>query len=225
MLGLAKQLECVGSSGGSPERMEVLKPLPPIGLGPLPTLSIPRVLKGAFGRTAALTRDKYNFILNKHLHSVHSPSGRGAQSSAVLRTSKLPQGPRSSSASSASSCPCSCCTLRGSAASSLRRLRSTIRPKARRSSLSNRTVRESPSSRSRSLSLNEMVARRPSSRMCTSPSVRSNTASGCTWEESRTKTLPLDLTAMKYVSHRLRNRVASLLMVDLCSKMLPDLVL
>lgn len=89
-------------------------------------------------------------------------------------------------------------------------------------------------------------------RMCTSPSVRSNTASGCTWEESRTKTLPLDLTAMKYVSHRLRNRVASLgnkmlceathlailwvplyvilvatylLMVDLCSKMLPDLVL
>lgn len=114
-------------------------------------------------RTAALTRDKYNFILNKHLHSVHSPSGREAQSSAVLRTSKLPQGPRSSSASSASSCPCSCCTLRGSAASSLRRLRSTIRPRARRSSLSNRTVRESPSSRSRSLSLNEMVARRPSS--------------------------------------------------------------
>lgn len=115
------------------------------------------------GRTSALTRDKYNFILNKHLHSVHSPSGRGAQSSAVLRTSKLPQGPRSSSASSASSCPCSCCTLSGSAASSLRRLRSTIRPRARRSSLSNRTVRESPSSRSRSLSLREMVARRPSS--------------------------------------------------------------
>lgn len=149
--------------------MEVLKPLPPIGLGPLPTLylslakSQPRVPRGAFGRTAALTRDKYNFILNKHLHSVHSPSGRGAQSSAVLRTSKLPQGPRSSSASSASSCPCSCCTLRGSAASSLRRLRSTILPRARRSSLSNRTVRESPSSRSRSLSLSEMVARRPSS--------------------------------------------------------------
>jgi len=86
-------------------------------------------------------------------------------------------------------------------------------------------------------------------RMWTSPSVSSSTASGCTWEESRTKTLPLDLTAMKYVSHRLRSRVASLgtkgwvrpllshprrpappdsphlLMVDLCSKMLPDLVL
>lgn len=87
--------------------------------------------------------------------------------------------------------------------------------------------------------------------MWTSPSVISSTASGCTWEESRTKTLPLDLTAMKYVSHRLRSRVASLgneglgeatlwpslealpslrpvphlLMVDLCSKMLPDLVL
>lgn len=134
------------------------KPHLPVGLGPLP-----RVLRGALGRTAALTRDKYNFILNKHLHSVHSPSGREAQSSAVLRTSKLPQGPRSNSASSASSCPCSCCTLRGSAANSLRRLRSTIRPRARRNSLSNRTVRESPSSRSRSLSLNEMVARRPSS--------------------------------------------------------------
>ena len=47
-------------------------------------------------------------------------------------------------------------------------------------------------------------------RMWTSPSVSSSTASGCTWEESRTKTLPLDLTAMKYVSHRLRSRVASL---------------
>lgn len=83
------------------------------------------------------------------------------------------------------------------------------------------------------------------------PSVSSSTASGCTWEESPgRKTLPLDLTAMKYVSHRLRwpggllgtKRLGEappedhprcptlpdsphLLMVDLCSKMLPDLVM
>lgn len=39
--------------------------------------------------------------------------------------------------------------------------------------------------------------------------VSSSTASGCTWEESLTKTLPLDLTAMKYVSHRPAAGVAS----------------
>lgn len=38
----------------------------------------------------------------------------------------------------------------------------------------------------------------------------SSTASGWTWEESRTNTPPLDFTAMKYVSQRLYSLDASL---------------
>lgn len=43
-----------------------------------------------------------------------------------------------------------------------------------------------------------------------SVSVMSSTASGWTWEESRTNTPPLDFTAMKYVSQRLYSLDASL---------------
>jgi len=43
-----------------------------------------------------------------------------------------------------------------------------------------------------------------------SVSVISRTASGWTWEESRTNTPPLDFTAMKYVSQRLYSLEASL---------------
>lgn len=88
-------------------------------------------------------------------------------------------------------------------------------------------------------------------RMWIFSSVSSSIVSGCIWEEFRTKTLSLDLIVMKYVSYRFRSRVVflgniglgeiifldyfscfvlfwwffNLLMVDLCSKMLFDLVL